>query len=94
MAGAGKRELSAPEFGWPGGAGALLFRSVSARPFEVGEQVRTLDYVATVTAVDAGRASTVRFEFRAPLEHPSFAWSTWDGVEFAPLVPAQLCAGP
>ncbi len=64
-----------------------FFRSSTQSPFRVGETVKTLDFVATVKEVDDGKATVVEFRFRAPLEHPSFAWVTWAGDEFEPFSP-------
>jgi len=63
---------------------AAYWRSVARRPFARGDQVATIDYVATVTAVDRGRPTAVRFEFRAPLDHPSFVLAWWDGEDYGP----------
>jgi hypothetical protein len=79
-------ELRDPR-GWPGDELAAFWRSVAREPFEVGDTIETLDYVAEVLEVDAGRATRVRFRFRTRLEHPSFVWSAWDGREFVELDP-------
>lgn len=81
-------ELRAP-LGWPSNDFSAFWRSPTQVPFSVGDTVRTIDYVATVKAVESGKATVVEFRFRAPLEHPSFAWVSWAGDEFEPLDPRQ-----
>lgn len=61
---------------------AAYWRSVARRPFAVGDEVRTLDYVARVMAVNRGRPTAVRFIFRARLEHSSFVLAWWNGADY------------
>jgi hypothetical protein len=77
-------ELRAPN-GWPGSHFSAYWRSSTQLPFRVGETVKTLDFVATVKEVEAGKATLVEFRFRTRLEHPSFAWVIWVGDEFEPF---------
>jgi hypothetical protein len=79
-------ELRAPN-GWPGSHYSAFYRSTTQSPFRVGDTIKTLDYVATVKQVEAGKATVVEFRFRAALEHSSFAWVTWAGDEFEPFSP-------
>lgn len=76
--------------GWPPSGFSAYWRSTSRSPFEVGETIKTVDFVATVLEVDDGRATRVRFVFRSPLEHPSLVWARWDGQDFAPVDAASL----
>jgi hypothetical protein len=78
-------ELWSPN-GWPGSY-YPFHRSTTQFPFRVGETIKTLDFVATVKQVEAGKATLVQFRFRTRLEHPSFAWVTWMGDEFEPFSP-------
>jgi len=84
-------ELRDSSSGWPGAGFSAQFRNVASKPFEVGETVRTIDYVATVVEVDEGRATAVRFEFRARLDHASFVWARWAGDEFVRSSPREWC---
>lgn len=84
-------ELREPKAGWPVGGFAVQFRNTASKPFQVGDTVRTLDYVASIVEVDDGRPIAVRFEFRAKREHESFVWTTWGADEFVALRPEQLC---
>ncbi|MFO7564965.1 MAG: hypothetical protein R6X02_20135 [Enhygromyxa sp.] len=84
-------ELREPSAGWPVDGFSAQFRNIASKPFEVGDTVRTVDYVATVVDVDAGRATAVRFAFRARLDHASFVWATWGGDEFVPSSPREWC---
>ena len=84
-------ELADPNGGWPVGGFDVQFRNTASLPFEVGDTVRTLDYVATVTQVEDGRATTVRFRFRAALDHESFVWTTWEADEFVVTDPTGFC---
>ncbi|KIG12811.1 TPR repeat-containing protein [Enhygromyxa salina] len=86
-------ELREPEFGWTVGGFETQFRNTNSSPFQVGDTVETVDYLATVTEVADGRPTAVRFRFRAPLDHKSFAWTTWGTDEFLPTSPKQACAG-
>ncbi|KIG18613.1 hypothetical protein DB30_00298 [Enhygromyxa salina] len=81
-------ELRAP-LGWPSNHFSGFWRSHTQVPFAIGDTVKTIDYVATVTAVESGKATVVEFQFRAPLEHPSFAWVSWAGAEFEPVDPRE-----
>jgi hypothetical protein len=73
--------------GWPASHFSAFWRSPTLSPFEVGDTVKTLDYIATVKQVESGKAMVVEFRFRTALEHPSFAWVMWTGEEFEPFVP-------
>lgn len=86
-------ELRAPD-GWPASHFSAFFRSSTQSPFRVGETIKTLDYVATVNEVEAGKATLVEFRFRTALEHPSFAWVIWTGDEFEPFVPRDRWPPP
>jgi hypothetical protein len=79
-------ELHDP-LGWPASGFSEYWRSASHRPFTVGETIRTVDFVAEVLEVDAGKATRMRFRFRTQLEHPTFVWAAWDGHDFAPVEP-------
>jgi hypothetical protein len=81
-------ELRAPN-GWPASHFSAFYRSPTQSPFRVGETIKTLDYVATVKEVEAGKATVVEFRFRTALEHPSFAWVIWTGEEFEPIDPVD-----
>jgi hypothetical protein len=76
--------------GWPASGFSAYWRSVSHSPFAVGDSIETVDFVAEVLEVDAGKATRVRFRFRTQLEHASFAWAAWDGYDFAPVEPRSL----
>lgn len=76
--------------GWPASGFSEYWRSASQRPFVVGETIKTVDFVAEVLEVDAGKATRVRFRFRTQLEHPTFVWAAWDGHDFAPVEPRTL----
>ncbi len=82
-------ELRAPQ-GWPSTPYSAYWRSPSHTPFHVGDTVKTIDFVATVKAVEHGKATVVEFRFRARLEHSTFVWATWSGSDFEPIDPARL----
>lgn len=84
-------ELREPKAGWPVGGFSVQFRNTASKPFAVGETVRTIDYVATVTEVEDGRAVAVQFRFRARLDHQSFVWTTWGADEFVVTSPREFC---
>lgn len=79
-------ELHAAD-GWPSTLFSAYWRSTSHSPFVVGETIKTIDYVATIKAVEHGKASVVEFRFRAPLEHSTLVWAIWSGSEFVPVDP-------
>lgn len=83
--------LTDPKGGWPTGGFSVQFRNTTSKPFAVGDTVQTLDYAATVTEVDDGRAIAVRFRFRAALDHESFVWTTWGMDEFMSTGPSEFC---
>lgn len=82
-------ELHDPR-GWPASGFSEYWRSASQRPFEVGETIKTVDFVAEVLEVEAGKPTRVRFRFRSQLEHPSFVWAAWDGQDFAPVDASRI----
>jgi hypothetical protein len=73
--------------GWPSTLFSAYWRSTTQSPFVVGETIKTVDYVATIKAVDQGKATVVEFRFRARLEHSTLVWATWSGTEFVPVDP-------
>ena len=75
--------------GWLREPFAAYFRNVHTLPFEVGDEVRTLDFVAKVIEVEAGTPTRVQFRFRATLEHPSLVFAYWDGDDFATWTPVE-----
>jgi hypothetical protein len=85
-------ELRSPH-GWPGDPITEFWRSPSWRPFVVGEQIATEDFVATIQAVHDGRATQVRFRFHAPLEDPSLRWATWRAGAHRLLSPSTFEPG-
>ncbi|MFV8755762.1 hypothetical protein ACNOYE_34860 [Nannocystaceae bacterium ST9] len=68
--------------GWLREPFAAYYRNVWTRPFEVGDEVRTVDFTAHVLEVERGAPTRVRFRFRAPIAHPSFVFARWTGVDF------------
>lgn len=85
-------ELRDPSGGWPGEGFSSQFRNTASNPFRVGDTVRTVDYVASIVEVDDGRATAVRFRFRAKLEHESFVWATWASDEFVTTRAKAWCS--
>jgi hypothetical protein len=73
------------------------YRSPSA-PFRVGDEVALPDYRAIVRATtEAGRPTTVDFEFPSRLEDAPVHWRTWrDGryVKFSPPPVGQIVRAP
>lgn len=75
-------ELHDPR-GWLRGPDSELMRS-AAEPFEVGDEIDTLDFRLRVLEVVDGRPTRISVRFRASLDEPTFAVVTWTGEDFEP----------
>jgi hypothetical protein len=67
--------------GWLRGPDSSLMRS-SAEPFEVGDEVDTLDFRLLVLEVSDGRPTRISVRFRASLDAPTMVVVTWTGEDF------------
>lgn len=72
-------ELEDPE-GWLRGESQLL--RGPGDPFEVGDEVRTLDYRLRILEMADGRPKRVQVRLRSVLDDPSLALVTWAGYDF------------
>ncbi|KIG17195.1 TPR repeat protein [Enhygromyxa salina] len=69
--------------GWLRSPDSTLMRSPT-QPFEVGDEVATLDFRVRVLEVADGRPTRISVQFRTDLDDPSFAVVTWTGDDFEP----------
>ncbi len=75
-------ELHDPN-GWLRGPDSMLMRS-PAEPFQVDDEVETLDFRVRILEVIDGRPTRISVRFRASLDEPAFAVVTWTGEDFEP----------
>jgi hypothetical protein len=73
-------ELHDPQ-GWVRGPDSKLMRSPT-EPFEVGDEVDTLDFRLRVLEVSDGRPTRISVRFRRSLEGPTLVVVTWAGEDF------------
>ena len=77
----------AAEDGWLRSPIDQLMRSTDA-PVHVGERIRTVLFDAEIRQASSdGRPVVVSFEFRRPLDRPSFRWVAWRGGRLEEVTP-------